>query len=145
MPVAYFQTQLTVQPIGGGQAELLVPEALHSAGCQFVIVKDGGEEGIVRVEGRNATLNALAGADQFKRLSEQQVAELRASYPPPRLKERYRVVATSEPGIDDVLGATATIEQVAVDEQSNRIVDTLQTVRAGFYLIDVPVNIADSR
>lgn len=139
MPVAYYQIPLSLQPTGGGQAQLAVPAALHDLSYQFVIVKDGGEEGIVRVDEPKATLDALAKNEGITKLTEKQMTELRAGYPPPRLKERYRLVAapvaeTTGDGSDGV-----TVEQVALDEQGQQMLETIQTVRAGFYLIDVPV------
>jgi hypothetical protein len=138
MPVAYYQIQLALQPTGGGQAQLAVPEALHELSYQFVIVKDGGEEGIVRVEAPKATLDALAKTESLKKVTEHQVAELRAGYPPPRLRERYRLVATP-PADAEVLLGSASVEQVALDDQGQQVLETIQTVRAGFHLIDVPV------
>ncbi|HEX9374162.1 MAG TPA: hypothetical protein VF897_24325 [Roseiflexaceae bacterium] len=135
MPVAFFQVRLSVQPTSGGQAELVVPDVLHDLDYRFVIVKDGGEEGIVRLDAPADVIDRVSKDQRCTKLTAKQAEALRGSYPPPRLKQRFRIAPTPS---EDASSAVA-IEQFAVDDQGSRVVDTTQTVRSGFYLIDVPV------
>jgi hypothetical protein len=132
MPVVYYQARLKVQPTTSGNAELAVPKALRNLNYHFVLVKDGGEEGIVAVDEPKAALDTIGEDKALTRLTPKQADTLRQSYPPPRLKQRFRqdTAASDEP---------APAEQFALDDKGKRIVDTVQTVRSGFYLIDVPV------
>ena len=135
MPIAFFQTQLSVRPTSGGQAQIVVPKALQGLDYHFVAVKDGGDEGIVQIEEPKATIEAVEQDPDCKKLTAKQVETARQSYPPPRLKKKFRVrTAPMEAGDSAVV-----TEQFEVDQHGNRVVDTFQTVRSGFYLIDVPV------
>jgi len=127
MPVAFFQTRLSLQT-AGGQAQLLVPEALSDLDYQFVIAKDS-TEAIVRVEAPAKTLEQIAADEACTRLSPKEAEKLRASYPPPQLKQRYRLASPDDTGV----------EHYALDAQGSPLVETLQTVRVDFYLIDIPL------
>jgi hypothetical protein len=137
MPVALFKVKLSVKPGGGGQAELVVPKVLRELDYHFVIVKDGGAEGIVQVDAPKATIDEIEAGRSSEKLTAKQAQALRESYPPPRLKQRYRVITTPIEAEGGTLGAQ--VEQYATDDQGKPVVDTYQTVRADFYLIDVPV------
>ena len=132
MATAYFQVPLSVQP-KGGSAELVPPEAVQNLNYHFVAVKDGGTEAIIRLEEPSADVKEVEQNEDCKKLTAKQVEAVRKSYPNPKLKQKYRVSqrveAADQDGAKDV--------QPAADEEP--IVDTIQTVRAGFYLIDVPV------
>ena len=52
------------------------------------------------------------------------------------LKMKYRQTMITEKTEDDV---ERMIENFETDKKGKRILDTIQTVRSGFYLIDVPV------
>ena len=135
MPTAYFRIPLTVNPTGGGAAELVAPDALQEIDYSYLIVKEGCEEGIVALEAPNAVISELAAADTYEKLTARKMQSVRRGYPPPKLKQRYRL--RQEPvGSQDADPSAGPYE---VDNEGNRIVDTFQTVRAGFYLIDVPV------
>jgi hypothetical protein len=56
---------------------------------------------------------------------------LKKSYPVPKLKQKYRSPSPAE--------METSGEPFALDDRGNRIIETWQTVRSGFYLIDVPV------
>lgn len=133
MPTTYIQAKLTVQPTAG-QAELVVPEVLRGLNYRFVIIKDGGEECIVQLDAPAATLENIGQDPACTRLSAKQAKSLLASYPPPRIKRLFRIEA---PTVNDP--AAPLIEQVALNEQGRQIIDTFQTVRSGFYLIDVSI------
>ncbi len=128
MPVVYFQVQLKVQPTSGGDAELAVPSVLRDLNYHFILVKDGGEEGIVAVDESKAALDTIGADKACTKLTTKQADTLRQSYPPPRLKQRFRPA----PAASD--------EKFVLDKKGKPVVETVQTVRSGFYLIDVPVN-----
>lgn len=164
MPVAFFQVPLSVQPKSGGTAEILVPEVLRDLNYGFVIVKEGAEEGIVRVDVSETDLKKITGEANCTRLDLASMKALYESYPKPKLKQQYQTKApTPQP-----LPATAAIprppqvageamepppsqppqaevggnipgQQFETDDQGNPVLITLQTVRSGFYLIDVPI------
>jgi hypothetical protein len=135
MPIAYFQVRLSVHPTGGGKAELVLPQALQGLNYDFVIVKDGGDEGIVKLHETDAGLQKVKQDQDCKQLPPEQVEELQKTYPPPKLKKKYRKQAQDQ----EAGQREAVSELFAVDSAGNRIVETFQTVRSGFYLIDVPV------
>ncbi|QZZ22014.1 hypothetical protein J5X98_06285 [Leptothermofonsia sichuanensis E412] len=130
MTTAFFQVQLSVQPKEGGEAELVLPEVLQGLNYQFVLVKDGAQEGIVKLDVSGAELKTVEQDKHCKKLSSTELESLKNKYPAPRLKQRYRPLPEPE---------AAEGEQSAIDDQGNQTIETLQTVRSGFYLIDVPV------
>jgi hypothetical protein len=134
MPVAFFQIALSVQP-KGGEAELVLPKLFQDVNYRFVIVKDGGEEGIVKLEASEAILKKVEKDKACKKLTKEALKTLQQSYPRPKLKQKYRVRAQTEGRGVMETGS----EAFEVDDQGNKIIETFQTVRSGFYLIDVPI------
>lgn len=134
----YFQVTLTIQSKNGGMAELVLPKALQGILFDFIIVKEGGSEGIIRVEAAEATIKKIESDSQCKKLTNKQVDSIRKSYPVPKLKQKFRLrnPADVDPGKPDGL--------YELDAKGNKIIDTVQTVRSGFYLIDVPVTGANN-
>ena len=131
----FFQVTLSTQPTGGGAAGLVPPAVLRDLDFDVVIVKDGGEEGILKLEGSAAVLKMLAKDEACKKLTKKQMASLRKSYPPPKLRQQYRPqVEPTEAG-----EVETTDSPFAVDERGKPIIDTIQTIRSGFHLIDVPI------
>ena len=141
MPVAMFQVQLSVHPTAGGEAELLPPQPLQGLSYHFILVKDGGAEGVIRLEASEALLKQVEKDKACRKLTAKQLATLQASYPPPKLKQKYRL----RPPAPDAHPADAGGGLFEVDDAGNRVVETLQTVRAGFYLIDVPLTVPPHR
>ncbi len=137
MPVQFFKVPLSVQPKGGGEAEFVPPKVLQELSYRFLIVKDGAAEAIIEIEESEAVLETIEKAQDCQKLSEAQMKELKDTYPKPKLKQKYRLRVQTQEGEE----AEAPAEAYEVDEQGNKIVDTFQTVRAGFYLIDLPVSI----
>jgi hypothetical protein len=133
MANTYYQVTLSVRPKSGAAAELVPPPALQEVDYSYVIVKDGGTEGIIRVEASDAQLKKLEADPLCKKLTAKQLESLSKSYPAPKLKKMYRPRPLPDTG-DDKPG-----DPYEVDAKGNRIVATIQTVRSGFYLIDVPV------
>jgi hypothetical protein len=131
MAVAFFQVQLSVQPKEAGEAELVLPKVLHELPYQFVAVKDGTEEGIIKLDTSESNLKKLEKEKSCKKLTEPQMAALKKSYPVPKLKQKYRLPSPEE--------VETSSEPFALDDRGNRILETWQTVRSGFYLIDIPV------
>jgi len=131
MAVAFFQVQLSVQPKEGGEAELVLPKVLHELPYQFVAVKDGGEEGIIKLDTSEGNLKKLEKEKSCKKLTEPEMEALNKSYPAPKLKQKYRLPSPEE--------VETSSEPFALDDRGNRILETWQTVRSGFYLIDIPV------
>lgn len=127
MTVAFFQVQLSVETKEHGEAKLVLSEPLPELNYQFVIVKEGGEEGIIKVETSEENLQKIEQNQHYKKLTTSQMETLKSSYPAAKVKQKYRVT-TSE-----------TNEPFVVNESGERVIDTWQTVRSGFYLIDVPV------
>lgn len=133
MPEKFFQIPLSIKPKGGGEAEFVSPKILQGMNYAFVIVKEGGEEGIIRLDEPETKLKKIEKDKDCKRLSVKQMETLWKSYPSPKIKKKYRMrPQIPETGME--IG-----EPFEVDEKGNRIVDTIQTVRSGFYLIDVPI------
>jgi hypothetical protein len=124
----YFRVQLALQTLSGGRATLDVPLALRALPHDFVLVNSGGAEAIVRVEQPESVLKALAHETNCTKLTPKQLEETRAGYAAPSLKRRYRPVDASQPS-----------KGYTNDKQGHPIVETVQTVRSGIYLIDVPV------
>ena len=134
MAIASFRIQLSVQPRAGGAAELVVPDVLQGVNYQFIIVKEGGEEGIVRVEASAADLEKIEKDRDCEKLTGPQMKRLKnSSYPTPKLKQKYRLQTEAKSETEGIS------EPFVVDEEGNRVVDTWQTVRCGFYLINVLV------
>lgn len=131
MAVAFFQVQLSVQPKEAGEAELVLPKVLHELPYQFVAVKDGCEEGIIKLDTSESNLKKLEKEKSCKKLTEPQMAALNKSYPVPKFKQKYRSPSPEE--------VETSSEPFALDDRGNRILETWQTVRSGFYLIDIPV------
>src|SRR5262245_19465303 len=135
MASAYLQIQLSVQPQKHGEAVLVPPLVLKDVNYSFVIVKEGGTEAVVKVEEPDARLKQVEKDQYCKKLTAKQLETLQASYSKPKIKRKYRAQPQSE-----TTEATKTAPGLfAVDQIGNKIVDTFQTVRSGFYLIDVPI------
>lgn len=130
-----FQITLSIEPKSNGKAELVSPKILLELNYQFVIVKDGGNEGIISIDEPDAVLKEVEENKDCKKLTVEQMKILQKSYPAPRIKKIFRK-RTQIPGPGEV---ETTGEEFEVDEKGNRIIDTVQTVRSGFYLIDVQV------
>lgn len=133
MAVAFFQVQLSVQAKEYGEAELVLHEVLPELNYQFVIVKEGGKEGIVKVEASEENLQEIEKNENWKKLTESEMETLKESYPAPKIKQKYRLPTQAESETEE------SSEPFLVDESGDRLIDTWQTVRSGFYLIDVPV------
>jgi hypothetical protein len=56
----------------------------------FIVVKNGGEEGIVQLDASETVLQRIANDAHCTKLTKAQVRTLRANYLPPKLKQRYR-------------------------------------------------------
>ena len=134
MPVAFFQIPLSVQPGESGYAGLVPPQAVAGLNYRFVIVKEGGEEAIVQIDAPDAELKQVAADAKCKKLTAKQMEALRKSYPPPKLKRKLRAPVQSRE-----TGEAAAKGPPAVDQPDSMLTNTFQTVRSGFYLIDVPV------
>ena len=132
---AFYRVRLSVRPKGGGKAELVPPNILQDLRYRFVIVKEGGEEGMVRIEEPEAVLETIEQDKDCWKLTARRVEALKKEYPAPKLKKKYRM------GLQEhEAGEGRPMDWLfAVDAQGNRILDTLQTIRSGFYLIDVLV------
>ncbi len=136
MSVTFFQIVLSVQPKGGGEAEPVPPKVLQGLNYRFVIVKDGGKEGIIKLEEPNEVIKKVEKDKNCKKLTEKQMGKLQKTYPVPKIKKRYRM-RTQAP--EEEVGTETAAEPFEVDDKGSKIIETFQTVRSGFYLIDVPV------
>ncbi len=131
----FFQITLSIEPKSNGKAELVSPKVLLELNYQFVIVKDGGNEGIISIDEPDAVLKEVEENKDCKKLTVEQMKISQKSYPAPRIKKIFRKrTQILGPGELETTG-----EEFEVDEKGNRIIDIVQTVRSGFYLIDVPV------
>ena len=124
----YFRVKLALRPLDGGSATLDLPAAMRTVPHDFVLVNSGGAEAIVRVEQPDSVVKSLARETDCTKLTPRQLEEVRARFGTPSLKRRYRPVDASQPS-----------KGYASDKQGHPIVETVQTVRSGFYLIDVPL------
>ena len=130
MGKAIFQVALSVEAVGQGNARLVPTKALKDLHYRFVTVKDGGDEAIVVVEASDAELKALEKDKSCRKLTPKQADSLRHSYPAPKVKKKFRAIPPA---------AKPAGGQFETDKHGKPIVDTVQTVRSGFYLIDVPL------
>lgn len=133
----YYQVTLSVRPKSGGAAELALPKSLEGINYGYMIVKDGGTEAIVWVQASEAQLKKLDADPLCKKLTGKQLESLQKSYPAPKLKKVYRLRTIEDAHENNPASPYET------DKNGNPIVDTVQTIRAGFYLIDVPVTEAE--
>jgi hypothetical protein len=125
-----YQVRITIQPRPGGGADVVLPTVLRKLKYDFVAVKEGGEEAIIRVDEPAEVQKRVGQSQACTRLTPAQLTALRASYPPPKIKERYRTLAPPAAAGDTLF---------ETDEKGQPVVEHFQTVRAGFYLLDVPV------
>ena len=135
MPVEFFQVPLSIQPKARGEAELVPPKVLKNLNYQFVIIKEGGEEGVIQIDVPQKVLTELEKDKTCQKLTTAQLEELKKTYQAPKLKQKYRFHLQSQQEQERAVAA----ELYELDEQGARIIDTFQTFRSGFYLIDVPV------
>ena len=133
MPIAYFRLKLTARPTAWGGAELVPPTVVRDTNYAFVIVKDGGKEGIARIDEPQSVLATVEEHRDCSRLTPKKAQAMREDYPKPKLKEVLRRRPRAEGA------ASAPGSPFQLDDQGKPIADTIQTVRSGFYLIDVPV------
>ena len=91
MAETYLRVSLGVQPTQGGAAELVPPPELAGVDFRYVVVKEGGEEGVVVVDGEPSLIARLQTAPAITKLTAGRLAAVRDGYPPPRLKQRYRL------------------------------------------------------
>ena len=134
MPVAFFQVRLSVRP-EGGSAALVPPTVVRDLGYQVVAVKEGGGEGIIRLEEPETVLRKVASHRDCTRLTPKSREELQQSYPPPKLKQRYREPAAGAEAAESGAEGGQPVPAAAGEP----VLETVQTVRSGFYLIDVPL------
>jgi hypothetical protein len=136
MAEAFFRVRLSVDSGMGGQASLKLPEHFEELKHQFAIVKEGCEECVIRVNASETDLKNIERKGNCQRLTKEQLKLLISKfYPRPKLKIKYRVKTSSE----EIDSAMPSGDVYVLDEQGHRITDTYQTVRSGFYLVDVPI------
>lgn len=134
MSTAFFEVPLTLKVKPGGDAELWPPKILHETDYQYFLIREDGKEAIVKVAAESTELKRLASDKDCNKLTMKQRSSLQQSYSEPKTKQRYRKKVQfleSEEGIQS--------DDYIRDEKGNIIVDTIQTVRSGTYLIDVPL------
>lgn len=120
MPEAYFEVDIKFNETGGGRAEIAAPVALAGSKWGYVLVHEAEPKAIVRVEAGSKAHKAIAADPACRSLTDRRLEALKDAYPKPRLKQKYRRPPASE-------------------EVGERTLETFQTVRWKFYLIDVPV------
>jgi hypothetical protein len=101
-------------------------------------VNAGAKEAIVRVEAAKQVLSRLADADECRELSIKQAQALISTYQQPKLSRKYRKppnLSHSPSGPEPPVARGGKPE----DDQEP-VIETVQTVRSGFYLVDVPVD-----
>ena len=136
MAVAYYQIDLSVRPAADGGGAFVIPKVLQTQDYQFILVKDGGKEAVIKMEASSTEIKKVAKDNKCKKVTKTQATKILKDYPAPRLKMKYRQTMITEKTEDDV---ERMIENFETDKKGKRILDTIQTVRSGFYLIDVPV------
>lgn len=124
MPQAYFEMEIKFKEIGSGQAEIVAPQILVDKEWRYVWVNEGEQKAIVQVEGADQELQAIEADPACRSLTDKRLSARKAAYPQPRLKQKYRPVEAGVSGSGE--GGEQTLE-------------TFQTVRWKFYLIDVPI------
>lgn len=142
MAVAYFQVDLSVRPAGDGGAAFVIPKVLQTQNYQFVLVKEGGAEGVVEIEASAAEIKKVDADKKCKKVSKKQAEKIIKDYPAPRLKKKYR--QSIEAGKTKTAVEHLT-EPFEIDKNGKRTIDTFQTVRSDFYLIDIPVILKPKR
>ena len=129
MAVSFFQVQLSVKPKEAGEAELVLPKGLQEFNYQFVALKDGGEEGIIKLDTSEANLKTVEKEKNCKKLTEPQMAALKKSYPAPKHKQKYRSPSPEE--------VETSSESFALDDRGNRMSPSFSVkrgVRYPFYV-----------
>ena len=134
MAISYFEIQLSVKPKAGGEAELFLPKALQSQDYQFVMVREGGQEGVIRLDAPTDVAKKIAKDKKCNKLSQKKMEKVLESYPPPRLKKKFRVKVL-DADAEEIAGD----DRFELDKKGKPIIDTFQTIRSDFYLIDVPI------
>ncbi len=133
MSQTYFKVPLSLSVKPKGEAELLPPDILTGLDFNFIQVKENGEEAIVTLAATDPTLQQVEETPECVKLTLAQAQNLKDQYQSPRIKQKYRpaTVNPAEPEQEN--------QPFETDQQGNRIIDTYQTVRSGFYLIDTPI------
>jgi len=132
MPKQKFHVKLKVTTSEEGYSGFVLPNSLENLDCSFVVVKDGGEEAILNVNGKSTDLTKAEKDKDVKKLSDKQANDLKKSYPKPKLKKKYRLKIADDEKSDN--------QPYELDKKGNPIVDTYQIVRSGFHIIDVFVS-----
>lgn len=133
MPENFFQIKLKVIPKESGEAELVPPEILQGLKFDYLIVKEGAEEGIIKIEANKESLKKIENDNDCKKLSSDQMKKVKKSYPEPKIKRKSRRLSGE-------MGDTGTMKELfEIDKNGNRIIDKIQTIRSGFYMIDIPI------
>jgi hypothetical protein len=138
MSTAYFQIPVSIQSDPDATARLAPPRALTNLDLHYIRVDERRLKAIVRMSAPKERLQEVVEDQRNQELTQEQVASALNDYPPPRLKTKYRVLAQLR-AADEGNGEAQVIDPFVLDDQGNRITDTFQIVRSGFYLIDVPV------
>lgn len=124
MAKKYYEVEIQFKETGTGEAEIVVPQVLADREWQYVLVHEGEPKAIVQVEAGAEDHKAIAADAACRSLTKKKMGELKKAYPAPKLKQKYRRVE---------VGLTAE------EMEGEPILETLQTVRWRFYLIDIPV------
>lgn len=129
MATKYYEVDLQFEATGAGQAEIVVPQVLADKEWHYVLVHDGEPKAIVQVEAGTQDHKTIGADAACRSLNKTQMTALKKKYPAPKLKQKYRLV---EAGL--------TVEEGEIEAmQGEPVLETFQTVRWRFYLIDVPV------
>ena len=129
MATAYFKIKLSLDT-KAGKARLVPPKLLKDIDFGYVLVKEGGSEAIVKVDATSDAIKKIDNNKDFEKLTPKQMEAAIKNYPIAKKKRLYRP-AKVEAGAEPQTGI------YQKDEKGNLIVDTVQTVRSGYHLIDV--------
>jgi hypothetical protein len=130
MAEKYYEVDIQFRETGTGQAEIIVPQVLTAKAWHYVQIHGDGQKALVEVDASDDEQAAIAADNAIRSLTKGQVTERQKAYPAPKLKRRYpertAQLIAEEGKVEGATGAP--------------VLETFQTVRWRFYLIDVPVS-----
>lgn len=119
-----YEVEIKFKEAGAGQAEIVVPKVLKGSDWRYELVNGPEAKAIVQVEASTENHKAITADAACRSLSKKQTTVLKKTYPAPKLKRIYRE-----------LEFTLAPEET----EGERILETFQTVRWRFHLIDIPI------
>lgn len=123
----YFEIHVELRETDDGRVDVGVPTALEGSSWTFVLLDERRGKALVELETGSADAEALQADGAVREIPGEELAEVAGNYRSPCIKQEYE---------DEQAGED---EPEAEEPPAARLL-TLQTIRSGFHLADVPVN-----